>query len=118
MTRRLGHFRQFQDLAIAQEYFAVELHAGQRARFGTGGKQDVRGFDFRDRAVAFSTATRPGPAQRPQPCIVSTLFLRNRNSMPLACLSTILFLRASTAGQFRLQAATSMPNSSAFLQVS
>src|ERR1019366_6584584 len=67
---------------------------------------------------AFSTVTSPGPAQRPQPCMPSTLFLRNRNSMPLACLLTILSLRASTAGQFRENSFTSMPNSLAFLNVS
>ncbi len=65
-----------------------------------------------------STLTRPGPAHRPQPWILSTLFLRNKNSMPLACLLTTISLRARTAGQFRVNSFTSMPNSLAFLNVS
>ncbi len=67
---------------------------------------------------SFSTVTRPGPAHLPQPCILSTLFLRKRNSMPLACLLTTASLRASVAGQFSENSFTSMPNSLARLNVS
>src|SRR5437899_2691680 len=63
---------------------------------------------------SFSTATLPGPAQRPQPCMDSTLFLRKRNSMPLACFLMILSLRASTAVQSSLKSFTSMPNAKEF----
>ena len=65
-----------------------------------------------------STATRPAPAQRPQPRMVSILCLRKRYSIPLACLLTILSLRARTAFQSTFRPETSMPNSRAFLNVS
>src|SRR6266581_1136998 len=67
---------------------------------------------------AFSTCTWCGAAQRPQPCRTSTLFLRKRNSMPLACLLTMRSLRASMAGQLILKSEISMPNSSACFRVS
>ena len=65
---------------------------------------------------SFSTLTRPGPAQRPQPCIQSTLFLRKRNSIPLACRLTTFSLRASAAAQFSENSFTSMPNSFGILE--
>ncbi len=67
---------------------------------------------------SFSTVTFPGPAQRPQPCTLSTLFLRNRNSMPLACLLTTISLRASAAAQLSPKSFTSMPNSLEIFRVS
>ncbi len=79
-------------------------------------EHDVRGFDFGGLARPFRRSRGPGPAQRPQPCIFSTLFLRNRNSMPLACLLTTISLRASAAAQLSEKSFTSMPNSLDILQ--
>ena len=44
------------------------------------------------------TSTLPAPFNVPKPLIQSTLFFFIRNSTPLACLETILFLRSRTLG--------------------
>ena len=61
--QRFRHLWQAENFAVAENHFAVEFHARQRARLRAGGEHDVGGLDFRDLAVGLDRhASGAGPA--------------------------------------------------------
>ena len=86
---------------VGEDRFRVGLEAGEHAGFRAGRDDDVLGFEgLRVFAVGhFDLASGAAAGQKlPNPLIQSTLFFFMRNSTPLACLATILFLRSMTLG--------------------
>src|SRR5207248_10827872 len=78
---------------------------------------DLHSFPTRRSSDLSKTPPFAGPVSLPHPSTVVTLFLRMRNSRPLACLVTILFLRCWMACQFNLGwLMPSIPNSLACLR--
>ena len=75
--QRFRNCGQLQNFAIAQNYFAVDGHARQRAGFGAGGEHHVFRFDLGGLAVFFyGHASRAGAASPAGDGL--TLFLRNK----------------------------------------
>ena len=50
---RFGNFLQAQNFAVGENDIVIDFDAGQRTRLGTGGEQNVRGFQFGNFSVFF-----------------------------------------------------------------